>query len=277
MKRPRPAISIITSTKNCAESLRTTVQSIREQRFPNLQWIVADGASTDGTIDVIRASHDVITDWFSTHDTGVYDAWNKACPLLRGEWVIFMGAGDTFATSASLERAVCALQGLADSVVLAYGNLIQTVNGRAYRRSGPLDLSTWELYRPTLPYHQSVFQRSRLLSRPIPFDATYRIAADCKFLIESLKLGDAVYLDIDVCIMESGGLSENPKHAVAVMREFFRIERELGYRLPIGNKAAFSLLACSKYILYRFGGPRLVETVSSIKRRAGLLLTKASV
>lgn len=99
-RRPRstvgdaPSISIITVTFNAARLLPDTIKSIRSQEHPNFEWIVIDGGSTDGTIDILRANEDVIDYWVSEPDRGMYDALAKGFRLAGGEIVCWLNAGD---------------------------------------------------------------------------------------------------------------------------------------------------------------------------------------
>uniref|UniRef100_UPI0018EAE01E glycosyltransferase n=1 Tax=Aquitalea sp. ASV11 TaxID=2795103 RepID=UPI0018EAE01E len=97
-------ITVITSTYNCAEALTKTAESIRCQSYKNIQWIIADGASTDATLSVIKQNSDIVSHWESEPDNGIYDAWNKACRHINGDWVIFIGAGDLFIDKDTVKR-----------------------------------------------------------------------------------------------------------------------------------------------------------------------------
>jgi glycosyltransferase involved in cell wall biosynthesis len=261
----RSSICIITSTKNCAQALEATARSIRAQSVRPLQWIVADGASTDGTLDVIRANLDLITDWHSERDTGIYDAWNKACRHVRADWMLFLGAGDALASADVVERAGRSLADLPSEVVLGYGDVVADHRQARWIRRGEVDLNGWELYKPALPDHQGVFQRSSLL-QALRFDESYRVAADSKFLIESLRQGSARYLDLVVSVMLPGGISQDPRHCMLVMREVLRLETELGYRIPFARKLVFVAITLIKAASYKLGGPRLVELIARPKR-----------
>jgi len=233
-----PFVTIITSTLNCRESLKKTILSIQQQTYKKIQWIVVDGASNDGTVDLIKDNTKSIANWLSESDNGIYDAWNKACNHIHGDWVLFLGAGDIFSESRTLELVVRQLSNLSDDVVIAYGNVVQKSNGKEIYRYGQVDLNGWETYRPKLPAHQGVFQKSSLFEGA-KFDASYRVVADSKFMLETLKKGLALYFDIDVCIMEPGGVSSSPKYALRVMDEFFRLEKDLGYQIPLVKKTVY--------------------------------------
>jgi len=256
-----PVITIITSTWNCAEDLKLTANSIREQTYKNIQWIVADGGSSDGTVDIIVANQDIVTDWFSESDGGIYDAWNKACKYIAGDWVIFLGAGDVFCSSATLEQVMRKMAHLPCGVVASYGGVLQSEGGHIIYRFAEVDLDEWELYRPRLPCHQGVFQRYFLFNVEKPFDDSYRVVADSKFLLEAAGIGDFFFLDVDVCNMLPGGVSAHPSRALVVMHEFLRLESEIGYKIPIKNKMLYVFISYFKYCLFNLGGHVLLKAL----------------
>jgi len=244
-----PLITIISATLNCAELLHKTLASIQNQSHKNIQWIIADGGSIDGTVDLIKQT-DAVSDWFSSSDQGIYDAWNKAIPMIRGDWVLFLGAGDVFESALTLENSVKLLRDVPHDIGLVYGNVVQKIGDKELYRYGYVNLSDWECYRPKLPAHQGVFHR-RTLFRNLVFDSSYRVVADSKFMFEVLKYSSDFYLGIDICIMEPGGLSSHPKFALRVMKEFLRLEREMGYKIPIIKKLEYVIRVCLKTIKYR--------------------------
>src|SRR5882757_1455688 len=99
-----PLISIVTSTYNAAAGLPYTMRSIFRQTSLDYEWIVIDGGSTDGTVDLLKQYQDMPLFWISEKDRGIYDAWNKACRIARGQWLIFLGAGDELASASVLEE-----------------------------------------------------------------------------------------------------------------------------------------------------------------------------
>jgi glycosyltransferase involved in cell wall biosynthesis len=265
-------ITIITSTLNCAASLAATAASIREQTHLEVQWVVADGASSDGTLEVIGRNADIISHWFSEADGGIYDAWNKACGFINGEWVLFLGAGDLLANPETLAHMASLLHGLPANTAIAYGNVYQLNEGRLLYRYGRVDLQRWELHRPALPAHQGVFQRAELLTRRSPFDTSYRIAADSKFLIHTLRNRLSIYVDLDICHMEPAGISADPRHALTMMREAFRLQHELGYRLPPLRRAWFVCRSYAKHYVFRHLGVRSTSAMVMARRRMADLI-----
>lgn len=267
-------ITIITSTLNCAESLAATAASIREQTHREVQWIVADGASSDGTLEVIRKNADIIDHWFSASDKGIYDAWNKSCRFIDGDWILFLGAGDVLASPQILTQVALVLCDLPANVGIAYGNVCQLEAGKLLYRYGHVDLQGWDIHRPALPAHQGVFQRAELLKGSDPFDTSYRIAADSKFLLRTLRDREAVYMDLDVCQMEPGGISASPRHALTMMREALRLQHDLDYRLPVLQRTWFVCRSYIKHYGFRHLGQRGTSAMVSARRRVAGLIRK---
>ena len=92
-------VTVITVCRNHAKGLEKTIQSVESQTWQEKEYLVIDGASTDGTMEVIRQHEGSITQWISEPDLGIYDAMNKGVRLAQGQWIIFMNAGDTFAST----------------------------------------------------------------------------------------------------------------------------------------------------------------------------------
>lgn len=99
MESKMPKITIVTVTFNAIGCLEKTINSIIEQNYSNLEYIIIDGGSIDGTIDIIHKYETKISCWISEPDHGIYDAMNKGIHLASGEWINFMNAGDQFASS----------------------------------------------------------------------------------------------------------------------------------------------------------------------------------
>src|SRR5450631_4719938 len=92
----KPLVSVITSIFNNVSLLSRTIESVRSQCGVQIEYIVIDGGSTDGTLDVIRKYEPQIDYWVSEPDMGIYDAWNKGILASHGEWIAFLGAGDVY-------------------------------------------------------------------------------------------------------------------------------------------------------------------------------------
>jgi glycosyltransferase involved in cell wall biosynthesis len=165
------SISIITVVRNDRSGLERTIASVREQTCDDVEFVVVDGASDDGTVDVIRAHADVVDDWVSEPDQGIYDAMNKGLQRARGEMVLFLNAGDALLTQASLESAVQAMEQHRGADILYF----EAVRADARRASG---CDHWAAIRyDSVGNHQALLVRTAA-HRRFPFDLRYRIKAD---------------------------------------------------------------------------------------------------
>jgi glycosyltransferase involved in cell wall biosynthesis len=228
------SITIITSTFNCREALRETAASIRCQRLPGLQWIIGDGGSTDGTVGVIEENADIVAHWHSEKDRGIYDAWNKAAAHAKGDWVLFLGAGDLLAAPDSLRRAANALAGVPARTLLAYGGVVLVdAQGQPVQYEREVDFADWHQGRPVLPCHQGVFHQRSLFDAPQPFDSSLRICADAKLMFQAVAKAPPVYLGFDVAKMVIGGISTTTHGWLTMARENRRICQDLGLRSPL--------------------------------------------
>lgn len=144
-----PRVSIITVVRNDAPGLARTLASVAQQTYANRQWIVIDGGSTDDTLATLRQHEAAIDIWISEPDAGIYHAMNKGVALADGEWLLFMNAGDAFASTDALSAAVAATAPEVDAV---YADWI-------YREDGALARA--DLARMNVR-HQSVLYRKSL-------------------------------------------------------------------------------------------------------------------
>jgi glycosyltransferase involved in cell wall biosynthesis len=104
----QPKVSVIIVTYNAVKTLQAALDTIYSQTYPNIEVVVIDGLSTDGTVEILKANDAKIAFWKSEKDTGVYDAMNKAVTQVTGEWVYFLGADDEllpeFSDAAGINR-----------------------------------------------------------------------------------------------------------------------------------------------------------------------------
>ena len=99
-------VSVITVCYNAIHGIEKTVQSVLSQSYDDIEYIIIDGCSTDGTIDVLRKYTDQIAFFLSEPDDGIYDAMNKGVRAATGEWIIFLNAGDTFASDDAIKDSL---------------------------------------------------------------------------------------------------------------------------------------------------------------------------
>jgi glycosyltransferase involved in cell wall biosynthesis len=231
----KPLITIITSTYNAAGHLPSLIKSIRQQTYGNIEWIVVDGASTDGTLDILQQNEDVIDHWVSEPDKGIYDAWNKGVRLAHGEWICFLGADDFLWDDQVMACIASQLVMLAQNIRVAYGRVILVAEDG--KNIGPVG-EPWEkikgrLWQAMCLPHQGVMHRRSLFEQYGEFDESFRIAGDYEFLLRELGRADAFFMpNIIVAGMRQGGVSSNPKNSTILLLEARRAQKLHGRRWP---------------------------------------------
>lgn len=168
-----PLISIVTVSFNAVNYIEETIKSVINQTYPNIEYIVIDGGSTDGTIDIIKKYSDKITIWVSEPDKGIYDAMNKGIKKATGEWINFMNCGDTFYKSTTIEEVFQKANFNSDII---YGNTNLLLLTGEYIQKG--EVVSYEEYMPF--GHQASFSRTSLMKQ-YEFDRKYKICADRNF------------------------------------------------------------------------------------------------
>lgn len=194
-----PKITVVTVCYNAVDVIEKTILSIINQTYSNIEYIVIDGNSSDGTVDIIKKYSDRISKWISEPDTGIYDAMNKGIDLAIGEWINFMNAGDHFVSNTVIEEMMAEED--SDCEVL-FGNTILVRGDYQVVRKGQYLENDF----PNLS-HQSVFVKTEML-KDRHFDLKFKICADFAFLYGLYKEGRKFcHKDIDVAQFDMAGLS----------------------------------------------------------------------
>lgn len=254
MPENHPLITIVTSTYNAKHLLGRTADSIRSQSFRRIQWIIADGNSSDGTVDLIKSYGSLVDKWISKRDSGIYQAWNNIIPYADGEWVQFLGAGDELATPTALEEMAEHLDGAFPRYELVYGIIrFVTEKSRTVIEDVAVPWETmkgkWFMGRPMLPQHPEVFHHRSLFENGGKFDERFSIAGDSHFLLKSILRKDPLYVPILVDCMSFGGKSGRIENAKEVAKEISAINSELGIRPPFLHSSQEKFKLCAKQIL----------------------------
>ncbi|GAB3961674.1 glycosyltransferase family 2 protein [Spirosoma harenae] len=201
-------LSIITINLNNSSGLRKTIESVIKQTSVDFEYIVIDGGSTDGSLEVIRAYESKIAYWVSEPDRGIYHAMNKGIKESKGEYCQFLNSGDYLLTPSVTEQM---LQGF-DECSILYGNQVREINGkRVIERSyAGRQITLMDLYRSTI-YHSSTYIKRSLFERYGLYDESLKIVSDWKFYLIAVGLHNekAIYRDIDVAWFDSNGISSN--------------------------------------------------------------------
>lgn len=199
-----PQISIVTISYNAVTFIEDTILSVINQTYPHIEYIIIDGGSTDGTVDIIKKYQRKISYWVSEPDKGLYDAMNKGIGVAKGEWINFMNCGDTFYSHSVISELFNKAIAANHSVV--YGNVIFKYTTHSQKAS--------EGHSKCMPAcHQSTFCRTAFM-KDFLFDTKYKIAADFDFFYKLYHTGHP-YLERDVTVSifdATNGLSSQNKH-----------------------------------------------------------------
>lgn len=204
---PLPRISVITIVRNGQPFIQETIRSVLEQSYQAIEYIVIDGDSTDGTIDVIKSHEAGITKWISEKDEGIADAFNKGLSLATGDYILFLNSDDALASPNVLND-------MAGKIVengfpaLIYGDCDVLDRGSdkvLYRAI--IKLSSDGLRRGQMLPHPSLFANRSYFEKYGVFDAQFRIAMDYEWLLRGGLKERIVHVPLLVTNVRTGGIS----------------------------------------------------------------------
>ena len=203
-------VSIITVSFNSAKTITDTIESVLSQDFPEIEYIIVDGCSTDGTVDIIRKHENRISQWISEKDQGMYDAMNKGIAMATGDVIGILNSDDVYMNTHVISDLVRLMQSQNTEVVFADLILVDSSNQNKvirYYDSGRFHPSKFKF--GWMPAHPTVFVKRELYQRVGKFSTTYQIAADYEMLIRMLAIEKAsyAYYPKPVVQMLSGGAS----------------------------------------------------------------------
>ncbi len=215
-----PPITIVTVSYNAEAAIQKTIDSVQSQSYEAIEHIIIDGQSTDNTLPIILSYGDRIQKVVSEPDKGIYDAMNKGLQLARGEWVIFLNAGDYFNTPDSLADVAGYLTDDADvvysDVVSDYGSFKKTLIA-----PDAADLLGVMKNGMGICHNATIFRT--VLHQATPYNTSYKIAADYDVMLSLIEKG-AVFSKYShsLSVIETGaGVSY--RNRIATLREHRRI------------------------------------------------------
>ncbi len=188
-----PKITVVTVAYNAAKEIEETILSVTKQDYLNLEYIVIDGASKDGSVDIIRKYENKILLWISEPDKGIYDAMNKGIDKATGDWILFMNAGDYFYSNKVISDVFSSENDYSAYDVI-YGDAEFRLKSFSYvieaMESAP------ERFMPFS--HQAAFTRTTK-AKQLKYNTQYKIAADTEFFLRLMKQG-SIYKHISTVI-----------------------------------------------------------------------------
>lgn len=242
-------ISVITVCLNAIDVIDVSVRSVLSQSYHDLEYVVLDGGSKDGTLERLRSYGNSITRVVSELDTGPYNAMNKALRLVDGKVIIFLNAGDSFS---SYDVVATVAQAFNDDpeAMLIYGDyLILFPPGGTLAIRQANQLTRWRLWLRAV-CHQTIFARRELFEKVGNFDETLAICADWDWTIRTVLIEHSrtIHLPVRVCNFRMGGICSNRRalqrdKKVLHKRYYSNVERCLFSFLEIPYKVGIRIQA----------------------------------
>ena len=246
--KEQPMFSIVTVTYNCCNSIRETIESVLNQTYRNYEYLIIDGQSSDGTLNVIKEYNDPRTSYTSEKDTGIYDAMNKGILKASGRWLLFLNSGDVFTDNQVLEKVeIHAKNGMYD---ILYGDIF--VNKK----------KIWEIKKAAEPCnkqrmffcHQSSFTRTEIMKSQL-FDSSYSMSADLLFFKQCYYKGLKFYhIPIPIVKYDSNGISNTNR--IAGLKENIDIIKAVD-KFPF----KYLFLARLQFVIFRIQLSNVLKTL----------------
>lgn len=220
-----PRLSIITINYNNCRGLEKTIASVLLQTYPDIEFVVIDGGSTDGSVDVIKKYANKISFWVSEKDKGIYNAQNKGWQNATGKYCLFLNSGDYLVDTNTIQ-SIFSNEFTED---LVYGDLMVD-NGKdpLYTIEQPDPFLFEDIIRSTM-FHPATFIKRKLLEARGGYDESFRIVGDYDFFLEMLfvKNCSRKYIHLPVAVFNTEGIGSNPAHKKAQDEE--RLRSQLRY------------------------------------------------
>ena len=211
-----PKISVITVVRNGMPFVAQTIDSVLAQKYPAVEYIVIDGISSDGTIDIIKSRQAKIAHWISEKDHGIADAFNKGLDAASGDYLLFLNSDDALANDAVLAN-------MAEQIVqnefpsLIYGDcdvLVRASGNKMYHAA--IEFSYAGLRRGNMPPHPSLFAHRSYFEKYGKFDIQFKIAMDFEWFLRGILTERIVHVPLLVTNVRAGGMSTLNKNGVVV-------------------------------------------------------------
>ncbi len=221
-------ISVVTVVLNRAETIRTTIESVINQTYKNIEYIVIDGGSTDGTLDIINSYQNKIDIIISEKDNGIYDAMNKGLEIASGDIIGFLNSDDYYANSLVLEKI--AGKFINDNNDILYGDVVFiNKNNKLVRYWKAGEFKMDKIKFGWMPPHTTFYVKRNLYRQCGGFDSSYGISADYELEIRLLRKFNVVvsYIPEVIVTMRTGGKSNrNLKSAIHRSLEDYRVIKQ---------------------------------------------------
>ena len=225
-------ISVVTVCYNAIATLEKTIQSVIEQTYSNIEYIIIDGGSTDGTVEMIKKYENKIDFWISEPDNGIYDAMNKGKKHAQGDFLIYLGADDTFFT----KQTISTIAPLLKKAEVYYGDSYMTYSRRIYwGKFNKYKLAVGNICHQAIFYPKTIYQ-------VYDYEISFRILSDYAYNLSLFKLIPFNYLNETISIFSNNGVSSYQKDIL------FEAKRK---KLIKDNLGIIALVICVLYEIFR--------------------------
>lgn len=239
-KKAQPVLTVVTVVYNNVADIERTMLSVLNQTYPAIEYIVIDGRSTDGTLQVIERYKDKLAKLISEKDNGIYDAMNKGIKAATGDYIIFMNSGDGFYANDTVARVFAS----AEDADVYYGEtemMDEEGNNLGRRRHAAPEAFTWKDFKYGMSIsHQAIYIRRSLVE---PYDAKYQLSADIDWILRAAKKAKSIVnVHAYVARYKMGGMSKQ-KQKQSLLERFDIMKKHYGLLPTVFNHAviAFNL------------------------------------
>ncbi len=210
-------LSLITINLNNSDGLKKTIESVESQTFRNFEFIIIDGGSIDGSVDVIRKYSDKINYWISEKDEGIYNAMNKGIKQATGEYCLFLNSGDYLVDVKVLNKVF--LKNYLEDIL--YGNIIIIKGGiNLGEKTLPSILTLDFLFNHNI-WHPSSLIKRQVFNVVGIYNENYKIASDYDFFFHAIAIEKVttIYLSFPITVYDMDGISSNPENLNLIEKE----------------------------------------------------------
>ena len=243
-----PKLSVITIVYNNVAAIERTMLSVLNQTYKNIEYILIDGASTDGTIDVINLYKDRLAKFISAPDKGIYDAMNKGLALATGDYVLFMNSGDEIYSP----ETVAAVFASAISGDIYYGEtemFDENWKSLGQRRHRAPEHFDWHSFKFGMNIsHQAIYIKRSLTQ---PFDLKYKYSSDIDWILKATKKSSSIVnTHLYVAKYLVGGISKQ-KHLASLKERFKILSHYYGFIPNLLNHVIIALSLAKYFVIHK--------------------------
>lgn len=228
----KPLLSIVTVVFNNDKTLERTIQSVFDQTYKNIEYIIIDGGSTDGTLEIIKKYADKLAYWVSETDQGMYDAMNKGIRLAKGKWIHILNSDDYYVNNKVLEKVIPNLKD-PNKYFYYFSMWLENIAGREIYKYKYSRLKHWLLYYSAYLPHPTMFVAKEQYDKIGLFDLNFKIAADHDLILRLCRVYRPKFVGWPVAVMQLGGLSG--QNMQVTFTEFAQVTVKNGLNRHLAN------------------------------------------